>query len=510
MNQASLISICMLCYNHEKFVAESIESILSQTYENWELIIVDNASTDSSAKLIDTYVKQDSRITFLPQETNTFVSLGLNIAMKNAKGEYMALLSADDNFAPTKLEEQLGFMQTEALDLSFTWINAIDSHSKTSAPDMQAWFNKPDVRTLTDILRCYFKMINVTNAPTVMLKTSLLQTTLMHDQRLLQTQDMEYWIRLFKQTQKVAILQKKLTNYRVLEDGGNLSSNKSPEKVNRTNFEMIQLWEQLFTLDNTLLSKVFQTEITKDNKYFVIYEHLKTKKIDVWQYAMLMHIYRTLEADCNVTSPLFKLFFEEYGKFSLVSETFLFEKGESIDWLEEQLKNHKKTLQSKEKGIVWLNQELKTKDASITQIEKKMILIEKEIQSKNETIISYKKIFENIDKKILEIEQEKRTLEGKEEGIIWLEQQLENHKRTLEAKEEGIAWLENKITRMEKDLQHKDATIVLYKNLFDTIDKRFLKEETHIYSKYLGYIQKCRNDLQQCVKKIIKKLIRRG
>ena len=358
MKQTPLISICMLCYNHEKFVVESIESILSQSYENWELVIVDNASTDSSAEIIDSYAKNDSRITFLPQETNAFVSVGINIAMKQIKGEYLAILSADDNFVPTKLEEQLGFMQTEALDLSFTWINAIDSHSKTSAPDVQKWFNKPDAITLTDIVRYYFKMVNVTCAPTVMLKTSLLPTTFMHDHRLLQTQDMEYWLRLFKQTDKVAILQKELTNYRVLEDGGNLSSNRSPEKVNRTNFEMIQLWEELFTLDNTLLSKVFKTEITEENKYFIIYEHLKTEKIDVWQYAMLVQMYHTLGAECDVNSPLFKLFFEEYGKFSLVSESFLFEKDESIAWLEQQLENHKKALKS-------LTQELRSKDEAL-------------------------------------------------------------------------------------------------------------------------------------------------
>ena len=540
MNQTPLVSICMLCYNHEKFVAESIESILSQSYENWELIIVNNASTDDSAKLIDQYTKKDPRITFLSQDTNTFVSQGINIAMKQAKGEYIALLSADDNFVPTKLEEQLGFMQTEALDLSFTWINAIDSHSKTSAPDVQTWFNKPDAGSLTDIVRYYFKMVNVTYAPTVMLKTSLLPTTFMHDHRLLQTQDMEYWLRLFKQTNNVAILHKKLTNYRVLEDGGNLSSNKSPEKVNRTNFEMIQLWKELFALDNILLCEVFQTEITEDNKYYVIYEHLKKEKIDVWQYAMLIQIYHTLGAECDVNSSLFKLFFEEYGKFSLVSESFLFEKSESINWLEEQLENYKKTVEVRDENILYLDQQLENhqktlvaKEEGIVWLEEKVKTMEDEMKGQNEAIELYKQLLAKTDTAMLKLEEEnvwltqdlqskEKVLEAKEEGISWLEQQLKNHQKTLADKEEGIVWLEEKVKTMEDEMKGQNEAIELYKQLLAKTDTAMLKlEEENVWfaqqlqkkDAYIHHLEQqvtCKVSLRRCTKRVLTKLIGKG
>ena len=384
MNQTPLISICMLCYNHEKFVAESIESILLQSYGNWELIIVDNASTDRSQQIIDQYANRDDRIIFLPQRTNTFVSLGLNIAMRQAKGEYITLLSADDNFKPHKLKEQLHFMEANELDISYTWIDAINSQSQSSAPDVEKWFNRSDAFTQEDILRYYFNMTNITCAPTVMLKSSLLHKTSMHDHRLLQTQDMEYWIRLFKRTEKVAILHEKLTNYRVLENGENLSSNKSPTKVNRTNFEMTQLWEELFTLDTAILSNVFHTRITDDNKYFVLYEHLRTAKIDAWQYAMLVQIYHKLGADCDIDSPLFKLFFEEYGKFSLVSENFLFETQESFTWYKQQLDAREKDIRHLENRIKHMDQELRNKDESlylyndlISRVDRTILFLEK-------------------------------------------------------------------------------------------------------------------------------------
>jgi glycosyltransferase involved in cell wall biosynthesis len=411
----------MLCYNHEKFVAESIESILAQSYDNWELIIVDNASADNSKNIINSYVQKDDRITFLPQESNTFPSLGLNIAIKKTKGDYIALLSSDDSFTPQKLKVQLSFMQENKLDFSFTWINAIDSHSKTSAPDVQQWFNKKDVTTPYEILQYYFKMTNVIYAPTVLMKKSLLQNNILHDHRLLQTQDMEYWVQLFKQTEKVAILHKKLTNYRVLEDGENLSSNSTPIKVNRTNFEMIQLWHSLFTLDNSLLSKVFKKNITEDNKYFILYKQMKDNKIDVWQYAILMGIYQKLGRKCDIESPLFKLFFQEYGNFILINQSTLEEKNKSMKWLEDQLESHQKDLVVKDEGIAWLEDQLESHQKDLAVKDEGIKWLENELTYHQETTQTYQKIIERVDAAMVKLEHESAQ---KQNHILWLEEQM--------------------------------------------------------------------------------------
>ena len=121
---------------------------------------------------------------------------------------------------------------------------------------------------------------------------------------------------------------------------------------------MIQIWKELYAFDNATLSNIFKTEITTDNKEHIILIHLKKQKIDIWQYAMLLAIYQDLPEVCNITSPKFKLFFKEYGNFSIVSSDFIEEKKESITWLEEQLVNHKKALIDKDENISWLKEQL--------------------------------------------------------------------------------------------------------------------------------------------------------
>jgi|GEM_PF-4625158 len=365
-----LVSVCMLCYNHEKYVAESIESILTQTYQNWELIIVDNASTDRSKEIIEKKINGDSRIVFLPQPYNKLVSLGTNIAIEKSVGEFIAIISADDFFSPRKIEEQLKYMQNNDFDLSFTWVQAINDRSEESSLDVQKWFNRTQVKDAYDILHSYFSFTNVTCAPTALIKSSILVDTQLFDHRLLQTQDFEFWIRILQKTQKVSILHEKLTYYRVLEDGGNLSSNNSSIKTNRTHFEMMHTWKQLFLLDNGLLGKTFNTEINDTNKYQIIYQHLEKNNVLIGQLVLLLCVFDQLGKNCDTQSQQFKFFFENYGKLKIrfleignQLENNIIEKDQAIEalqkgkeWRETQLQNHQKALQEKAQAIVALQE----------------------------------------------------------------------------------------------------------------------------------------------------------
>jgi len=105
----SLVSIIMPCYNAGPYIAEAIDSILKQTYANWELLVVDDCSQDKSAEIIHSYCKKDKRIRY---HKTKFPSGGAaaprNIAIQNAKGKFIAFLDSDDVWlTPTKLEQQL-------------------------------------------------------------------------------------------------------------------------------------------------------------------------------------------------------------------------------------------------------------------------------------------------------------------------------------------------------------------------------------------------------------------
>ena len=106
-----LVSIIMSAYNVEKYIAEAIESVLKQTYTNWELIIVNDCSIDATEQLAKKYQEQDERIKLHSLPENKGVANARNIALQNAVGRYIAFLDSDDIWLPEKLEKQLDFMK---------------------------------------------------------------------------------------------------------------------------------------------------------------------------------------------------------------------------------------------------------------------------------------------------------------------------------------------------------------------------------------------------------------
>lgn len=103
------VSIITPCYNGEKYISETIDSVLSQTYSDWEMIVVDDGSKDKSVEIVEKYIKKDSRIKLVKQE-NAGSAAARNNGIRHAKGQYIALLDADDIWMPTFLEKQIQFL----------------------------------------------------------------------------------------------------------------------------------------------------------------------------------------------------------------------------------------------------------------------------------------------------------------------------------------------------------------------------------------------------------------
>jgi teichuronic acid biosynthesis glycosyltransferase TuaG len=106
---SKLVSIIMPAYNAEKYIAESIESVLKQTYKNWELIVVDDGSKDSTRQIVEYYQAKDSRVIYAYQ-TNSGVASARNCALALAKGEYLSNLDSDDLWPLDKLEIQVALL----------------------------------------------------------------------------------------------------------------------------------------------------------------------------------------------------------------------------------------------------------------------------------------------------------------------------------------------------------------------------------------------------------------
>lgn len=122
-----LVSIITPVYGCEKYIAETIDSVRSQTYTNWEMLLADDCTPDNSAAIIEQYRTEDPRIKYIRLSQNSGAAVARNAALEVAQGRYIAYLDADDRWLPDKLERQLAFMQENSAVFSCCDYEKIES-----------------------------------------------------------------------------------------------------------------------------------------------------------------------------------------------------------------------------------------------------------------------------------------------------------------------------------------------------------------------------------------------
>lgn len=127
MKDHGLVSIITPNWNCEKFISETIESVQRQTYQNWEMLIQDDCSTDGSLQVARSYAEKDSRIKIEVNPKNSGAAITRNNAIMRSKGVYLAYLDSDDIWVPEKLEKQLSFMEEQQCDACFSKYEHMDT-----------------------------------------------------------------------------------------------------------------------------------------------------------------------------------------------------------------------------------------------------------------------------------------------------------------------------------------------------------------------------------------------
>ena len=125
-----LVSIVMPSYKCGRFIEKSINSVQEQTYQNWELIIVDDGSEDGTIGIAQKFMENDKRISLFQNAVNSGAAVSRNVALKNAKGRWIAFLDSDDLWEPTKLEKQIKFMEENGYAFSYHEYKEIDEEDK--------------------------------------------------------------------------------------------------------------------------------------------------------------------------------------------------------------------------------------------------------------------------------------------------------------------------------------------------------------------------------------------
>lgn len=145
----TMVSIITPCYNSSTYICETIRSIQKQTYTNWELIIVDDHSTDNSVEKIKELAKGDSRIRLIELKERVGMAEACNIAIESAKGHYLSFIQSHDLWAPHKLERQLEFMEIKNIAFCYTNYQFIDENSHFYEPPVKM----PEKITYQDLLK---------------------------------------------------------------------------------------------------------------------------------------------------------------------------------------------------------------------------------------------------------------------------------------------------------------------------------------------------------------------
>ena len=242
-----LVSVVMPNYNGARSVGEAIQSVIDQTYQNWELLVVDDGSCDDSKTIVDKYASTDPRIKSLDTTFDKVVNgpaAARNTGIKEAKGDYIAFLDSDDMWLTEKLSTQIPFMQEHDAALCYSWYETMNEAGKTVG------YCSPHYT------KCSYKM---------MLQENLIGcSTSVYDAKKLGKQyigmspddpfaDFSLWLKILKQIDYAWCVQRPLTRYRLV--GESISANKL--------FAAKQFWK--------ILRRVEKLSLPASQYYFCIY-----------------------------------------------------------------------------------------------------------------------------------------------------------------------------------------------------------------------------------------------
>lgn len=313
------VSVVMASYNHEKFVGQAITSVLEQSFQDFELIITDDGSSDRTADVIRSF--KDERIKLEVFPTNRGACVATNSAISRANGEFVAILNSDDYFLPGKLEKQVAILAGRPdLAALFGHVCIIDERG-TPLPKhrLNDVFNREIVASRPQLLRHFFFRGNCLCHPTILIRRSCYEKIGPYDIRLRQLPDFDFWVRLCAAS-AIDVIPDRVTAFRVLDHERNTSGSR-PDTLAAVAWEMYHVLPHFMKLDNSLFSDTFATEIHAygleglDRRIQLGRIALTTKQIsnqafglDLLYEAVTQHLPGITEAELNALSRKYDVF----------------------------------------------------------------------------------------------------------------------------------------------------------------------------------------------------------
>ncbi|HKL36535.1 MAG TPA: glycosyltransferase family 2 protein [Salegentibacter sp.] len=208
-----LVSVIMPAFNAEEFIEAAVESVIAQTYSNWELFIIDDASTDATLSKAEKLAKQDFRIKILQNQKNSGTGISRNKGIKASQGDFIAFLDADDQWKPKKLKIQLETMQKQDASVCFSSYLQIDENGSSRNEIIEA------LPTLT-----YQKLLKSNYLGNLTGIYSVKKLGKIYAPEIRKRQDWALWLEAVKKGGPAIGIQQCLAKYRVRK--GSISRNK--------------------------------------------------------------------------------------------------------------------------------------------------------------------------------------------------------------------------------------------------------------------------------------------
>lgn len=208
-----LVSVVTPVYNSAGYIEKTVDSVLSQTFDDWEMILVDDASTDNSAEIAGAFVERDSRIQLIRLSERSGAAVARNAAIEAAGGRYIAFLDGDDLWMPRKLEKQIAFMRRNGYAFTCTNYEKIAENGESLGQVVKP----PPVITYNDILKtCRIGCLTAVYDSQAVGKVTM--------PLIRKRQDYGLWLRILRQGVVAHCLNETLAKYRVRRDS--VSANK--------------------------------------------------------------------------------------------------------------------------------------------------------------------------------------------------------------------------------------------------------------------------------------------
>lgn len=284
MSQNKLVSVTINAYNCEKYIADTLTSVINQSYKNLQIIVIDDASTDNTAEIIKGF--DDPRIELYSLEKNGHISNAINEGYRRVKGEYMVHIDSDDIMAPDLVEKTIDFLENNSeYGAVFHRPTIIDQNSNDVRDEFLENVFNTTAKTQADFVRLFFESSNHLLHPGSTMRKSVMDDIGFHDMSLCYLHDFDYWTRLVLKY-PIYVFTQPLIKYR-MDTSGSHNSDLSIQKTLAHNTEYSRIiYKMIDNCPDSLFCEAFADKFKLDGEH--THEEIEIEKAFLLQEGLMV------------------------------------------------------------------------------------------------------------------------------------------------------------------------------------------------------------------------------